>query len=168
MRKPVREKPIFPKNNPFRKSPDERGVSPVIAVILMVAITVVLSAVLYVMVINLIGPQQETITISMRWDETGDAPGTYAGYITKISGNAPNIDDVTLGIVNDEGVGSKKLEALKAEGNYTVGSITVNYYDANNNDILGAEDIFIINGVTQGDVFRLTHTRADDMITKIF
>jgi flagellin-like protein len=35
---------------------DERAVSPVIATILMVAITVVLAAVLYVMVSGLIGP----------------------------------------------------------------------------------------------------------------
>jgi flagellin-like protein len=168
MRRPEKEKPIFPKNNPIRRFSDERGVSPVIAVILMVAITVVLSAVLYVMVMNLIGPQTETITISMRWDESSDEPGRYSGYITKISGNAPNIDDVTLGIVANEGVGSKKLDALKAEGNFTVGSITVNYHDVNNNDKLGAEDIFIINGVSQGDVFRLTHIRADDMITKTF
>ena len=57
MKKPNPERPNVPGKNPIKKIYDERGVSPVIAVVLMVAITVVLAAVLYVMVINLIDPQ---------------------------------------------------------------------------------------------------------------
>jgi flagellin-like protein len=168
MKKPQKGRPNFRGKNPVKKIYDERGVSPVIAVILMVAITVVLAAVLYVMVMNLIGDPQETITVSMNWNETDDAAGTYAGYIIKVSGDSPNIDDVTVGIIDDSTVGSKKLDVLKAEGNFTVGSITVSYHDPNDDGKLGAEDIFMIRGVSQGDTFRLTHSKADDMITKVF
>jgi flagellin-like protein len=166
LKRPEKLRPVFPVKNPLRKLSDERGVSPVIAVILMVAITVVLAAVLYVMVMGLLDQPQESIKISMRWDESGTDPGTYTGNVIAITGKAPNIDDVTLVIGDGEAFGSKKLDALKAEGNFTVGSITANYYDLNGDNILGANDIFSLKGVSQGDSVKLTYKETSEM-TKI-
>jgi flagellin-like protein len=168
MKKPNPGRPTFPGKNPVKKICDERGVSPVIAVILMVAITVVLAAVLYVMVINLIDPQQENITLSMTWEDTGDAAGTYTGYIIKISGKNPNVEESTVTIKSGKNVGSQTLDVLKTADNFTVGVIVMNYYDVNQDDKLGPEDIFTISGVSQGDLVRLTHKDAGEMSSKTF
>jgi flagellin-like protein len=168
LKRPEKIRPVFPVKNPLRKLSDERGVSPVIAVILMVAITVVLSAVLYVMVMGLIGGTNETIKLSMTWEETYDEPGTYAGGIISIIGDAPDINKVRVNIRDGKTVDSIKLNDLKTVGNFTVGSITISYHDVNGDDILGAEDLFIISGVTQGDSFRLTHTSAGEIAKNIF
>lgn len=169
MKRPVKERPIFPGKNPVNRIYDERGVSPVIAVILMVAITVVLAAVLYVMVMGLIGGgDSQPIKLNMRWEETRDDPGTYSGTIISKLGKSPNIDDVDIGIVSDNGIGSKNLKEIKTEGNYTVGPIVVNYYDMNNDDKLGAQDIFIISGLSSGDTVRMTHDNADEIALHTF
>ena len=169
MKGPIKERPIFPGKNPLKKLSDERGVSPVIAVILMVAITVVLAAVLYVMVMGIIGGgDTQPFQVSMRWQETNDEPGTYSGTILSKLGKSPNIADIDIGIISDNGVGSKKLNEIKAEGNWTVGPIVVNYYDMNNDNKLGAQDIFIISGLSPGDTVRLTREDGGEITTQTF
>lgn len=51
---------------------EEEAVSPVIGVILMVAITVVLAAVVYALVTGLGGGAEETPTVAMDEEDTGD------------------------------------------------------------------------------------------------
>jgi flagellin-like protein len=168
MKKPQKGRPNFPGKNPIKKIYDERGVSPVIAVILMVAITVVLAAVLYVMVINMIDPEQENVKLSMVWEDTGYESGTYTGYVLKVSGDNPKLDKSTVVIASDEAFGSQKLDELKMTGNFTVGGIVMNYYDVNQDDRLGPEDIFTLQGISSGDIVRLTHKDAGEMFSKTF
>jgi flagellin-like protein len=76
---------------------NEEGVSPVIAVILMVAITVVLAAVLYVMVSGMLGSTSTTPTISMNWVEDTQNMGNYTGNVVRISGSkALRMEDVSV------------------------------------------------------------------------
>ena len=170
MNEPWKERPIFPgKRTPYKKVLDERGVSPVIAVILMVAITVVLAAVLYVMVSGIIIGPNKNITLSMNWQEKSDEPGNYTGYVIKImGGNPPSLEDVTVVIVNGENIKSKTLGLLKKSDALTVGTVTVTFFDIDENDRLGAEDIFIAKGVTEGNIIRLTHKDAGEMHAQTF
>ena len=170
MEKPWKERPVFPgRKTRHRNFFDERGVSPVIAVILMVAITVVLAAVLYVMVTEIFDEPQRNITLSMSWQEKGDAPGNYTGYIFKVSSGDPlSLEDVTVVIINDDNMNSETLDVLKESGTLTAGTVTKEFFDIDENDILGAEDLFIVTGISDGDIVRLTHKDSGDMHSKIF
>ena len=170
MEKPWIERPVFPgRKTRHRKIFDERGVSPVIAVILMVAITVVLAAVLYVMVSALLDGPSGNLTLSMNWNEKRDAPGNYTGYIIKISsGNPPNLEDVTVVIINDDNMNSETLDVLKESGTLAAGTVTIRYNDIDDNNSLGVVDIFTVTGISEGDTLRLTHKDAGQMHSKTF
>jgi flagellin-like protein len=170
MEKPQKERPVFPgRKTRNRNFFDERGVSPVIAVILMVAITVVLAAVLYVMVSALLDGPPENLTLSMNWNEKRDAPGNYTGYIIKISsGDPPNLEDVTVVIINDDNMNSETLDVLKESGTLAAGTVTIRYNDIDDNNSLGVVDIFTVTGISEGDTIRLTHRDAGQMHSKTF
>lgn len=83
-------------------SRDDEAVSPVIGVILMVAITVVLAAVVFVLVTRLANNQQaQSPTVS--WDKV-DAAGTTGGAlnVVRVQGGVMAWSD--LGIVSSSGV----------------------------------------------------------------
>jgi len=70
----------------FKKNWKSRSaVSPVIATILMVAITVVLAAVLYVMVMGMGGDSGATPSVALS-KRTGADAGTYEVYVLSVSG----------------------------------------------------------------------------------
>jgi flagellin-like protein len=73
------------------------AVSPVIATILMVAITVVLAAVLYVMVMGFGGQGgQETPTITMTYQKNAGAPaGNYTFTVVGVTANDIKWTDIT-------------------------------------------------------------------------
>jgi flagellin-like protein len=74
------------------------AVSPVIATILMVAITVVLAAVLYVMVMGFGGQGgQETPTITMNYQKTAD--GQYTFTVAAVTANDVLWSDIA-GVIN--------------------------------------------------------------------
>jgi flagellin-like protein len=135
---------------------NEEGVSPVIAVILMVAITVVLAAVLYVMVSGMLGTTGTTPTVSMAWNEDYEYPGNYTGYVVSISGvSSINVDDVTVTVSHAGASNSKDLELFTTP--LVVGDLTLDYTDQNPIGKLGAEDQFTIVGGDTGDVIRLVY-----------
>jgi archaeal type IV pilus assembly protein PilA len=75
---------------------DGKAVSPVIATILMVAITVVLAAVLYVMVMGFGGGgTQSTPTATMTYQKTGGIDATHANYTFTVAGVTRNDVKVT-------------------------------------------------------------------------
>ncbi len=137
---------------------NEEGVSPVIAVILMVAITVVLAAVLYVMVSGMLGSTGTTPTVSMNWNEDPEVPGYYVGNVVSISGvSSINVDDVTVTVTHAGSSGSQDLDDFKTAGNLSVGSFDMDFSDQPTLDKLGAEDIFTISGGNTGDTIRLVY-----------
>lgn len=126
---------------------NEEGVSPVIATILMVAITVVLAAVLYVMVTNLIGPQPKIKPIVTLQDLGCDA-SACRGRVTE----AQPAHDLGLFRVTVLADGNKVIQPtdLAADVDISGGGITLRYTD------LGGE-----GKVSGGDTFRLTWISAN-------
>ena len=135
---------------------NEEGVSPVIAVILMVAITVVLAAVLYVMVSGMLGTTGTTPTVSMNWNEDPEEPGNYTGNVVSISGvSSINTDDVTVTVTHAGTSDSKDLDQF---GTLVIGTFTLSFTDLDPDGKLGAEDIFSIIGGSTGDQIRLVYS----------
>jgi len=99
---------------------DSEAVSPVIATILMVAITVVLAAVLYVMVLGFGGTQQHTPVASYSKDTIG-----YGQRITIVSIAKSDVpwDDVKIqlsdGTTIVEWMPTKALQSTSVEHNYS-------------------------------------------------
>ena len=78
---------------------EERAVSPVIGVILMVAITVILAAVIGAFVLGIGGDQNATPTASISLDLDGDATDEEAAIeISHNGGQTLDLDDVGLSI----------------------------------------------------------------------
>ena len=121
---------------------NEEGVSPVIATILMVAITVVLAAVLYVMVTNLLRPidvQRPLVTVgSLGCDATA-----CRGRVTEAS-PAEDLGRYRVTVFAD---GDRVIAPtdLAADVDINGGGLTLRYTD------LGGE-----GKVSGGDTFRLT------------
>ncbi len=80
---------------------DEEAVSPVIAVILMVAITVVLAGVLYVWVSSFGGGGTTGVSISASLD---DKTSYYSVGIIKVSGGSLSLDDAKFRMVSKAGI----------------------------------------------------------------
>ncbi len=128
---------------------DERAVSPVIATILMVAITVVLAAVLYVMVSGLIsGPTSTKPVLTFT-----SAAVTNQGWTFSIAGATPVVAigsyKVTASV---DGVAAASPVAVAAAMSVTVSGTTyrVNYTDISNNGNLKTGDVFRVMSSTYG------------------
>jgi len=132
---------------------DAEAVSPVIATILMVAITVVLAAVLYVMVLGFGGTSQQTPTTQL-------TKGTVTGGV-KMTLAAVSIEtlwsDVTILI--DDGTNTDSWTNISSEDLQTGQAVTKNYGICT----IGALDVTLKmtdiagNGyANQGDYFTLT------------
>jgi flagellin-like protein len=143
---------------------NEEGVSPVIAVILMVGITVVLAAVLYVMVSGMMTSTNITPNVSMVWQK-GDS-GNYTGSVVSISGSrALSLDDVIVVATHEGETDSKTLEWLVEENNeIELGQFTLNYKDNNGDAQLGGDDDFIVTGGQRGDIIRLVHAQTNGLM----
>ncbi len=136
---------------------NEEGVSPVIAVILMVAITVVLAAVLYVMVSGMLGTTNTTPTISMNWEEDTLNVGNYTGNVVRISGSkALRMQDVSVTVTSGSSSGSRTLDVLRGSP-LKVGTLILSLTDLSPSDRLGAEDIFTVTSGNTGDMIRLVY-----------
>lgn len=143
---------------------NEEGVSPVIAVILMVGITVVLAAVLYVMVSGMMTSTNITPTVSMIWKEND--PGNYSGSVVSISGSsALNLDDVIVVVTHEGETDSNTCEWLVADNNKLVaGDFTLDYVDNNGDAQVGGDDDFIVTGGQKGDIIRLVHAQTNGLM----
>jgi len=130
---------------------DERGVSPVIATILMVAITVVLAAVLYVMVAYFIQPTDVKPIVSLSSGECGPTwcEGTVAGT------NANH--DLSRYKVTVLANGEPAIAAtvLEAGTNLTGGGLTFRYTDLGGDQVLNAGDTFRLSGLQAGVQYRI-------------
>ena len=136
---------------------NEDAVSPVIAVILMVAITVVLAAVLYVMVSGMLGSTNTTPTISMNWEEDTLNVGNYTGNVVRISGSkALRMEDVSVTVTGGSLSSSRALDVLTGSP-LKVGTLILSLTDLSPSDRLGAEDIFTVTNGNTGDIIRLVY-----------
>jgi len=120
------------------------AVSPVIATILMVAITVVLAAVLYVMVMGMGGEQNTTPNVAL-----GNQKGTgntYDVYVISVSGGTIDVANVEAVVVSGPADVTTPLPTgagiLKAGDRATItasdnGSVTVMFRDKVSGNSLG-------------------------------
>lgn len=126
---------------------DRKGVSPVIATILMVAITVVLAAVLYVMVMGFGGEENQTPTVALG---SRAVSGGYEVYVISVSGGEIAIGNVEAIVVSGGGedVEAGTVTSVGSNPNlsagdkslitdFTAGSITVMFRDKANGASLG-------------------------------
>jgi flagellin-like protein len=154
MEKPWKEKPAFPgRKTRHRNIFDERGVSPVIAVILMVAITVVLAAVLYVMVSRILPPPEITPRYSMRFDEDDEVAGKYIGEFQ----GSVRLDKIEIAVFDESTDDTILLDPDTETYEEAASGINITYKDINENEKLDVVDILIIQG---GD--------TDDRVTIVY
>jgi flagellin-like protein len=161
MREPWKEKPIFPKKTPDKKAFDERGVSPVIAVILMVAITVVLAAVLYVMVQGFFVIEPPPPTGAMMFEETDPDDGIYVGRLIRIDRKV-DIKDLSITITDSSTSNSASMDKLVdgAIASCGPGQLNITYDDINSNGKLDSADVFVIHNGGSDDLLVLSYTKG--------
>ena len=119
---------------------NKKAVSPVIGTILMVAITVVLAAVLYVMVTGLVGPpqgQKPNLVLTAGTWNNGNLTISFASIT-----NAPNLNptDLTFIVAASNGTtyfsGAASTGAVNADGS----TVTISYQDNANLAKVSNED----------------------------
>jgi len=133
----------------LRKS--REGVSPVIATILLVAITVVLAALLYVMALGIGGPG--TISPPVIGTNTGGDPNNYTWTVTAISGGRTVLKtDVYIQLRNStDNFIIQTTPLTTADGTHGF-----KYKAASSGDFIGVGDIFSLSrNYTQGTVLTL-------------
>ena len=146
---------------------DMEGVSPVIAVILLVAITVVLVATLYFVVSGLVEETQDTPKAALVFKESEDVDGKFMGWVQEITQKV-FIEDVSLTMVDGETGEPAIIEPLVDGAVAQIGSpgvgINITYSDLGSVGQLDGSDIFIIYHGTMGDKITLTYTPTDDIL----
>jgi flagellin-like protein len=135
---------------------NEEGVSPVIAVILMVAITVVLAAVLYVMVSGMMSGTTTAPTGALSFTE--NTVGNYTGGVITLS-DSVKITDASVTIIDVSTSASASQDPLASATPLQAGSgMTLTYTDSNGNLKIDAGDVWTISNGASGDVIKLVHT----------
>ena len=146
---------------------DREGVSPVIAVILLVAITVVLVATLYFVVSGLVEETQDTPKAALVFKESEDVDGKFMGWVQEITQKV-FIEDVSLTMVDGETGEPAIIEPLVDGAVAQIGSpgvgINITYSDLGSVGQLDGSDIFIISHGTMGDKITLTYIPTDDIL----
>ncbi len=163
MSKPQRERPVFPyRQNPKNTISNERGVSPVIAVILMVAITVVLAAVLYVMVTGIMKDPGDIDFASLDFKEDDTVPDKYYGTfhgsnkLDNIEIKVVDVSSDTAGILNPSTENYKEISS----------GLNITYQDVNENTKIDATDILILYGGKTGDTISVVNKNSGNMIAE--
>src|SRR3972149_4622709 len=143
----------------------ERGVSPVIATILMVAITVVLAAVLYVMVTRIIDPDVERKPSVILGNLSCDAEACEARVTTANPATDLGAFRVT---VSADGETVIPPTTLAAGVNVTGGGLTFRYRDIGGEGSMTAFDSFRLNGVEDGVTYEVSFLwRNGDVVSSI-
>lgn len=146
---------------------DRDGVSPVIAVILLVAITVVLVATLYFVVSGLVEETEDTPKAALVFVESDDIDGRFTGWVQEITKKV-QIEDVSLTMVDGETGEATIIEPLVDGAVAQIGSpgvgINITYTDLGAVGRLDGSDLFIINQGTLGDKITLTYIPTDDIL----
>jgi flagellin-like protein len=162
MRRPVKERPIFTGKNPIKRICDERGVSPVIAVILMVAITVVLSAVLFVMVRDFVITPDPPEYIRLDFEEDEDTPTKYIGEFD----GSKQLHKIQIKIVDKSHDTVLILKPSEETSKQISGGLNISYTDINGNNNLDIADILVIYGGESGDEVTVLSSKSGNMIAQ--
>lgn len=130
---------------------NEEAVSPVIAVILMVAITVVLAAVLYTWALSFIRNEKQTPTVGATYSPTGNQD--FAVNIEKVDPDPVSVVSVNYYLLDDRsqavpGVqGSvKDIYGLNFDDKYT----NVSFRDIDRDGKISGGDVFLVKNKING------------------
>jgi len=163
MKNPTSKRPAFPGRFPKMKPfSDERGVSPVIAVILMVAITVVLASVLYVMVIDIMDddPGYEK-NVNMFYNEDSEIPGKY---ILTFDGSR-RLDRIQIKAFDTSESQTILLSPDAETYKESTNGMSISYQDVNEDNELDATDNLIVSGAAPGDVISVISRESGKTIS---
>lgn len=136
---------------PCKLNKNEEAVSPVIAVILMVAITVVLAAVLYTWALSFIRSDKQTPTVGAVYQpfEQND----FAIHIEKVDPDAVSVISVNYILLDDRATtvsgvqGSvKDIYGLNFDDQYT----NISFHDNDRDGKISAGDVFLIKNKANG------------------
>ena len=119
----------------------EEGVSPVIATILMVAITVVLAATVYIMVSGMGAGGTNKLIASLTYDQGQSDPANGVVYL-RVSMSAPSSAAWTKVKITIGGTGS----ALSGQSGNTINGYTVDILDYDASGDLSDGDVIYIHG----------------------
>ncbi len=128
----------------------EEGVSPVIATILMVAITVVLAATVYIMVAGMGTGGTNKMIASLTYDQQQSNPSSGPVYLRVAMSNPSSaaFTKVTVVLTPATGTGGKTTLNTTGGGTITIGSTTytVSVQDLDGNGQLSDGDMLVISG----------------------
>jgi FlaG/FlaF family flagellin (archaellin) len=132
----------------------------------MVAITVVLAAVLYVMVSGMIGSTEQTPRGSLTFSSDPEIPYKYKG---SFEGSVlANKVEITL---YDSSADASKImdeptdgENVTVGASYAAGLLTLEYDDVNTNNKIDAADTFIVNFAGSGDVISIVYKPTGETV----
>jgi flagellin-like protein len=136
---------------------DKSAVSPVIATILMVAITVVLAAVLYVMVMGFGGNTNSTPTGSFT-----SVTGTTANKVISVGAVSPTVKWTDVKFSIQPGTGAPVVSSAittQAGTNVTVAVTGYTLFGTNlasNGNVNNGDSITIYSGLTAGNTYTVT------------
>lgn len=147
---------------------DQNAVSPVIAVILMVAITVVLAAVLYVMVSGMLTTTSTTPTAGLTMNP-GSTTNSYQGNLVSPSKSVP-LEDITVTLWDDSAQTANSGVLTNGDTTVAVGSgINMTYRDTVDNDKIDGGDVITAGNVGTGDSIKFIYEPTGGVIAeKIF
>ena len=143
------------------KANDERGVSPVIATILMVAITVVLAAVLYAMVGVIIRPPPE-LKPQVVLDNQGCTTTACSGRVATIS--VPTELEQFRVTVTANGAVAISPTKLAANTDITGGGLTFRYTDIGGEGTMTGGDTFRLSGLAAGVSYEASFLWSDGSV----
>lgn len=133
----------------WRKRWKDDAVSPVIATILMVAITVVLAAVLYVVVTTILINPETKPNVSLSSGMRTKNAGEWKINVESVSWTE-DIAEFKIAVLNgtDIAIEATSLTIVKESG-ASGGGLTITFKEPNSDDSLNAGDYFILSGTDQ-------------------
>jgi flagellin-like protein len=145
------------------------AVSPVIATILMVAITVVLAAVLYVMVSEYMDPNNDIPSLGTINDVDARSNSSVEISFGEFTGTAKPIATKVLLETNDGTRITLTWSSIPSGDNFPMTSsdpdVTAFYRDLNpSGNSLNAGDSIIVNGLTPGEEYEIMLAQGDSQI----
>ena len=163
-------RPIMNIPTPFatHDSEDTRAVSPVIGVILMVAITVILAAVIGSFVLGIGGDTEQTPQATFEVDAVGEENGEGNVTLRKTGGEALVVDDLTVVVENtsSEEIDRQSLDQVDdlPESFRTADTLRLNYVEGGGDGGEGTDVGF--EGVSPDTDYRVTlvHEPSDGTI----
>jgi len=130
---------------------NEEAVSPVIAVILMVAITVVLAAVLYTWALSFIRNDKQTPTIGATYVPVGN--NDFQVNIEKVDPNPVSVISVNYYLLDDKGTAVPGVQGSVKDIyglNFNDPNTNISFQDNDRDGKISAGDVFLVKNANNG------------------